>query len=411
MTESLDAWSVQPFRREGNGSNLDYAMQYASQLRTSRPAILGAPMEHPRFYESLIEHSGQIAVVLGLGPNALLSFGGGSSILRDCLNSPQATGIACALHALLKSGTAFETNLKTRDGRSIKARGAPIGRRVAVYFQVAEPDQAKEALREVFQKITLGVAILDFHQHLALYNDSYAVMWDLPKSWLDTKPSLSAIYDRLRDEGKLPQQRNFMDWKRKQLERTFHGVPERDAIWHLPGNRALLIQTRPTSQGGRLLVFEDISESLTLETSLNLSVQVQQATIDALEDGAAIFGPNGRLYMYNELFASLWQLPEGELSAEPHLTKIAALCAARYGNDEIWGAISDCVNSSALDRQQRWKSVRRADGRNITLSMTRLPNGATIVFFTDLTDLQRFEAMQREADEQRRAGDRQSQLG
>jgi len=406
-----DASSARTPRHAGNGSNLDYAMQYATRLRKCRPSILGAPMEHPRFYESLLEHSGQIAVVLGLDSNVPLSFGGGSTVLRDCLKSPDATDIACALDALLKSGTAFETRLKMRDGRSIKARGVPIGRRVAVYFQVTEPDLTKEALCGALQKITLGIAILDFRQHLAVYNDRYAVMWGLPKSWLDTKPSLSAIYDRLRDEGKLPQQKNFINWKQKQLERTFHAVPERDAIWHLPGNRAILIQTHPSSQGGRLLVFEDISESLSLETSLNLSVQVQQATIDTLDDGAAIFGPNGRLYMHNEIFASLWKLPESELSAEPHLTKIAALCAAQYGNDEIWGMISDCVNSSELDRQLRWKTVRRADGRDISLSMTRLPNGATIAIFTDLTDLQRFEAMQREAAEQRRAGDQQTQPG
>jgi PAS domain-containing protein len=406
-----DAVRAQPPRHEGHGPAFDYAMQYASRLRNCRPSILGAPAEHPRFYESLIEHGGQIAVVLGLDSNIPLSFGGGSTVLRDCLDSPQATDIACALDALLKSGTAFETHLKTRDGRSIEARGVPIGRRVVVYFQVAKSDQTKDALYEAIQKITLGIAILDFRQHLALYNDRYAVMWGLPKSWLDTKPSLSAIYDRLRDEGKLPQQRNFMGWKQKQIERTFQAAPEANAIWHLPGNRALLIQTHPSSQGGRLLVFEDISESLALETSLNLSVQVQQATIDTLDDGAAIFGPDGRLYMYNELFAHLWKLPEDELAAEPHLTKVAALCAARYGNDEIWGVISDCVNSSALDRQLRWKTVRRADGRNISLAMTRLPNGATIAIFTDLTDLQRFEAMQREADAQQRAGDPQSQLG
>ena len=211
----------------------------------------------------------------------------------------------------------------------------------------------------MIQTITLGIAILDSHQRLVLYNNSYAALWGLPKSWLDTGPSLGAIYDRLRDAGKLPQQRDFMGWKQKQLEHTFGAVPQTDAIWHLPGNMSLHIQTHPTSPGGRLLVFEDISENLTLETSLNLLLQVQKATLDTLDDGAAIFGPNGRLLMHNEIFAGLWNLPGSKLSAGPHLAEIAALCAARYGSDDVWEAISDCVNSSEPDRQQRWKSDPR----------------------------------------------------
>jgi PAS domain-containing protein len=411
------AMGARPFRNQGDGQNLDYAMQYVARIRQSRPSILGAPMEHPRFYESLIEHSGQIAIVLGLDSNAPISFGGGSTVLKDCLNSPHATDIACALDALLKSGTAFEKRLRTRDGRSIKARGVPVGRRVVVYFQVENPvaraelDQARETLCEVIQTITLGIAILDSRQRLVLYNNSYAALWGLPKSWLDTRPSLSAIYDRLRDAGKLPQQRDFMGWKQKQLEHTFGAAQDAGAIWHLPGNMTLRIQTHPVSPGGRLLVFEDISENLTLETSLNLLLQVQKATIDALDDGAAIFGPHGRLLMHNEIFAGLWNLPESKLSAGPHLAEIAALCAPRYGSDDVWGEISDCVNSSEPDRQQRWKSIRRSDGRIFSLSMTRLPNGATIALFTDLTDLERFEAVQSEAKDQQRTGSRQAQPG
>ena len=375
-------------------------------------------MEHPRFYESLIEHSGQIAVVLGFDSNTPLSFGGGSAVLRDCLDSPDAAKIASALDALLKCGIAFEKRLQTRNGRSIKARGMPVGRRVVVYFQfegsVADANRARTALNqvqktlsEVMQAITLGIAILDSHQRLVLYNDRYSVMWDLPQSWLDTQPSLSAIFDRLRDEGKLPQQRDFIGWKQKQLKRTFHALPEADDIWHLPRDRTFLIQTHPTSQGGSLLVFEDLSESLTLETSLNLLLQVQQATLDTLDEGAAIFGPNGRLFIYNERFASLWGLPKSELSAEPHLTEIAMLSAARYGNDDVWGIISDYVNSSEPGRQQRWERIRRVDGKIFSLSVNALPNGATIAIFIDLTDLERFQAVQRETEEQRRTGNRQ----
>jgi transcriptional regulator with PAS, ATPase and Fis domain len=409
-----------PYRHGRDGAQSDY-VTHTSQPQ-SRPGIQDLHVEHPRFYESLIEHSGQIAVVLGFDSNTPLSFGGGSTILRDCLDGPDAAQIATALDVLLKSGAAFERRLQIRDGRSIKARGVPVGRRVVLYFEfeasVADADKARaefsqvrKTLSEVIQAVTLGIAILDSHQRLVLYNDRYSVMWDLPQSWLDTKPSLGAIYDRLRDEGKLPQQRDFIGWKQKQLKRTFHALPEADDIWHLPRDRTFLIQTHPTSQGGSLLVFEDLSENLTLETSLNLLLQVQQATLDTLDEGAAIFGPNGRLFIYNERFACLWDLPRSELSAEPHLTEIALLSATRYGNDDVWGMISNYVNSSAASRSQRWERIRRVDGKIFSLSVNALPNGATIAIFTDLTDLERFQAMQCETEEKHRTDNQQVRLG
>jgi hypothetical protein len=38
-----------------------------------------------------------------------------------------------------------------------------------------------------------------------------------------------------------------------------------------------------------------------------------------------------------------------------------------------------------------WGKSRRADGRVVSLSMSRLPNGGTAATFTDLTEIERFE--------------------
>jgi hypothetical protein len=42
---------------------------------------------------------------------------------------------------------------------------------------------------------------------------------------------------------------------------------------------------------------------------------------------------------------------------------------------------------------QRPSKTRRADGRVISLSLSRLPNGTTVVAFTDITDLEKFNAL------------------
>ena len=71
------------------------------------------------------------------------------------------------------------------------------------------------------------------------------------------------------------------------------------------------------------VLFQDITERLRLESSLNLLTQVQKATLDTLDEGIAIFGTDGRLVLHNALFARMWKLSEDELGGQPHFAEIA----------------------------------------------------------------------------------------
>jgi PAS domain-containing protein len=209
-----------------------------------------------------------------------------------------------------------------------------------------------------------------------------------------SKPFYGEILDRLRDRRKLPEQRNFAEWKLAQL-RSFSLADQRsEEFWHLPNGKSLRIVTHPHLQGGVFALFEDITERLRLETSLNLLTQVQKATLDTLDEGIAIFGTDGWLILHNALFATMWRLTEGELSDQPHFAEIANLCTDRIGRDGIWSIVSCGINSATPERFSEWGKARRADGRAISLALSRLPNGATVVTFTDITDLEQFSALQ-----------------
>jgi hypothetical protein len=55
--------------------------------------------------------------------------------------------------------------------------------------------------------------------------------------------------------------------------------------------------------------------------------------------------------------------------------------------------ISAGVNAAEPERLGEWGQLARADGKSMTLGLTRLPDGATLVTFTDVTDLQNFESL------------------
>ena len=106
-----------------------------------------------------------------------------------------------------------------------------------------------------------------------------------------------------------------------------------------------------------------------------------------------VFGTDGRLVMHNVPFARMWKLSESELDGQPHFAEIANLCTGRIGQDGIWGIVSCGVNSATPECFGEWSKTRRADGRVISLSLSRLPNGTTVVSFTDITDLEKFNAL------------------
>jgi PAS domain-containing protein len=222
-------------------------------------------------------------------------------------------------------------------------------------------------------------------------------MWGLDAHWIDTRPTYGEILDRLRETRQLPEQSDFHVWKRSHLQLFDASASGSEEFWHLPGGKSLRVTGRPHLLGGIFLVFEDVSEKLRLETSFNLLVQVHTATLDAVGEGIAIFGPDGRLVLHNKTFASLWHLTAEELAGQPHFTNVARHSRSHVGHDAIWSIVAAGLSSNEPERCNEWGKSTRADGRTIALTMARLPNGATMATFSDLTDLGRFESLQTEA--------------
>jgi PAS domain-containing protein len=249
---------------------------------------------------------------------------------------------------------------------------------------------ACDAQDDVIDHFPFAVAVLDGERRLAGCNKAYADLWDLPKPWLDSHPSYGEILDRLRDKRRLPERRNFPEWKAAQLAAFDPAGRRSEEFWHLPNGRSIRIASTPSRASPHV---RGITERLKLESSLNLLTQVQKATLDTLDEGIAIFGTDGRLVMHNVPFARMWKLTESELDGQPHFAEIANNCTDRIGHDGIWGIVSCGVNSATPERFGEWSKTKRADGRTISLSLSRLPNGTTVVAFTDITDLEQFSAL------------------
>jgi len=253
-----------------------------------------------------------------------------------------------------------------------------------------------DAYADMLDRLPVAIAVFGKDQRLASYNRAYARMWNFSDDWLATHPTKSDVLDCLREAHALPEQRDFAAWKRDRLQLFENRAAPVEEFRHLADGRSVRVVAQPHLLGGVFFLFEDVSERLRLEASFKMLTQVQKATLDTVEDGIAIFAPDGRLVLHNKAFARLWRLGEDELSGQPHLTKVANLSQARVGHDGIWSIVAAGVTSDEPERCAEWGKAARADGRIISVSMSRLPNGATVVTFADLTDIKRFRSEQAE---------------
>ena len=269
----------------------------------------------------------------------------------------------------------------------------------------ARLQQHIDAHADTLDKLATAVAIFDREQKLAFYNRAFVQLWNLPESVLETKPTHGEILDRLREERRLPEQRDYQAWKRGRLALYQESDYLPEDLWHLPGGKTLRVVAQPHPFGGLTFLYEDVTEKLALESNYNTLIKVQSATLDTLSEGVAVFGPDARLKLHNAAFVRIWELDAQTLAGEPHIQKIAQTCVARFGEHPFWDRLVAAIASGA-ERRRDWGEIERSDKTILALSLAPLPDGATLVTFSDVTDRFRIESALRDRAEALEAADR-----
>lgn len=270
----------------------------------------------------------------------------------------------------------------------------------------AKLQQHIDAHADTLNKITTAIAVFGSDQRLEFYNRAFVRLWELPESWLNKKPSEGEILDRLREDRKLPEQRDYQAWKRARLA-LYDKAQEQplEEVWHIPNGATLRVAAQRHPFGGLTVLYEDVTERITLESSYNTLVKVQSATLDTLQEAVAVFGMDGRLKFSNAAFARIWDLSKSELAGEPHVRQVATSCIAKFGGGEVWDKLISSIVAGS-ERPRDWGMIERSDHTVLSVALSPLPDGATLVTFADVSDHFRIETALRERNEALEAADK-----
>jgi signal transduction histidine kinase len=277
------------------------------------------------------------------------------------------------------------------------------GGTLGVAIDVTEREETQAELKrivdghgEVLQSLNTAIAIYGPDTRLKFFNHAFARLWRVEEEWLKTEPDHNTVMEELHTRRRLPEERNFRDFKLQRLRMFTSLLEPVEELTYIPDGTTLRTRIIPHPLGGLLFTFEDVTDNLVLESSYNTLIAVQRETLDNLHEAIAVIGSDGRLKLFNPSYARLWHLHEEMLRAEPHISEIIDQTRAFYDGAEPWEQEHDRLVARLTDRNPRRERIERADGTALDLSSVPLPDGGVLLTYIDVTDSTRVELALRE---------------
>ena len=284
---------------------------------------------------------------------------------------------------------------------------------VGIAWDVSDLEEANRDLErhvaahaEVLERLSTAIVIFGPDKQLKFFNSAYAKLMRLDEDWLRTEPPHGEVLETLRAQRRLPEIPDFPAFKKKREALFTELIEPREEFRHLPDGTTLRMVVTPHPFGGLQFTFEDVTDTLALERSLNTLIAVQRATLDNLHEGVAVFGSDGRLKLSNAGFAQLWRLDPKELEGEPHIADVLEKTKELYDYGDDWLAYKAAIIARTTERKPTFERLERRDDSALEWTSVPLPDGATLMTYLDVTDSIKVERALRERTEALEEADR-----
>jgi signal transduction histidine kinase len=260
----------------------------------------------------------------------------------------------------------------------------------------AELGRYIESQRELADRMTAGTAQFDADRSLSFFNRPFAVMTQLDADWLAEQPEFDRVIERMREQHRLPETRDFPAWKEERRGWFTSAEEVLEEEWMLPNGDHVRVVVQPLPDGGLRLFLEDRTEQLRLASARDTLLRVRAATFDNLFEAISVFASDGRLYTWNSRFLEDWELDEEWLTTHPRVDELVPAMARKLVNPTTAAQIREMVRQTTNERQSSTGRISMTDGRHFQFAAVPLPDGNALLTMVDVTDSTRIEAALRE---------------
>ena len=166
---------------------------------------------------------------------------------------------------------------------------------------------------------------------------------------------------------------------------AYQAIEPSESAWHLPDGRALRVVTSPNPKGGVTYLYDDATQSYALASQVTALTHVQGETLDALKEGVAAFGADGRMSCSTRPSPNSGDFDPTFLRARPHIDEIARACKPLCSDPDLFDELKAVIVDLPDHRKSRTARIERMDGLILDCAALPLPDGATLMTSFDVT--------------------------
>ncbi len=237
-------------------------------------------------------------------------------------------------------------------------------------------------LTKTFASLPIGLVIFDSSRQLALFNPALTDLTNLPAPFLIAKPSITAFFDKLREQRMIPEPKDYKSW-RQQVSDLITAAKDGsyEEVWSLPSSQTFRVTGRPHPDGAFALLFEDITAEVSISRRYRAEIETNSSALDALPEAICVISAEGTITLSNTAYANLWGHDPSTTIIESNLNDALKIWQKNSLPNPIWQRIlSFSVQHGARENWQEHLTL--LDGRTAICSVFPIARGATMIKFT-----------------------------
>ena len=283
----------------------------------------------------------------------------------------------------------FETNSVPLPGGGYLSISHDITALLRAREQQAERARLLEATLAGLQG---GVARFDAELRLGLFNAAYESLIGLPGGTLRPGMTHRNIVALLEERGEFASTADA-EGVLQRLERDRYVAASRQQ--QRPHGKVLRFDSQPAPDGGFTLEVSDITALKRAEDEATRRAVLLNGVLAALPHGVCMYGPDGRVAMFNEAYARI--MDGAEVRLGDHIDEVCERRVAQGEYSAEYAAISSARRSRRVPTEGMVR--RRSNGTAISIRAAPLPDGGHISVVTDVTPLHDAEEAARDRAE------------
>ena len=241
-----------------------------------------------------------------------------------------------------------------------------------------------QTLAKTFAQLSIGLAIFDRNGQLALFNPALIDLTDLPADFLSGRPTLMSFFDRIRENRRMPEPKNYHSWRQQITEVIAAATDGRyQETWTLETGQTYRVSGRPHPDGAIAFLIEDISAEVSVTRNFRAELELGQSLMDTFDEAIVVFSSTGVLTFSNLAYRELWGLDPDNSFADVTINDSVRAWQENCAPNKLWDGLIDFVLD--FGAKTSWDmTASRLSGEQIKCTVSRIASGATVVRFAPL---------------------------